>query len=86
LVGKPEGRRPLRRLRHKWEDNIKIHVREIKFGGMDWIQWALLDTVMKLQFHKLLRIRLAEFTISFLRRTLLNGSVCLFHIILQFFC
>jgi hypothetical protein len=31
LVGKPEGKRPLRRLRHSWEDNIKMDLREI--GG-----------------------------------------------------
>jgi hypothetical protein len=29
LVGKPEGKRPVRRLRHRWEDNIKMDVREI---------------------------------------------------------
>jgi hypothetical protein len=40
LVGKPEGRRPLRRPRHRWEDNIKIYLRKIGFGGMDWIHLA----------------------------------------------
>jgi hypothetical protein len=29
LVGKPEGKRPLERTRHKWEDNIKMDLREI---------------------------------------------------------
>jgi hypothetical protein len=29
LVGKPEGTRPLERFRHRWEDNIKIALREI---------------------------------------------------------
>jgi hypothetical protein len=29
LVGKPEGRRPLERPRHRWEDNIKMDVREV---------------------------------------------------------
>jgi hypothetical protein len=33
LVGKPEGRRPLGRSRRSWEDNIKIDLREIGFGG-----------------------------------------------------
>jgi hypothetical protein len=37
LVGKPEGKRPLRRPRHKWVDNIKIDLREIGQDGMDWI-------------------------------------------------
>jgi len=29
LVGKPEGRRPLERPRHRWEDNIRMNLREI---------------------------------------------------------
>jgi hypothetical protein len=37
LVGKPERRRPLRRSRHKWVDNIKMNLREIGWGSMDWI-------------------------------------------------
>jgi hypothetical protein len=40
LVGRPEGRRPLGRPRRRWEDNIKIDVREIGFGHVDWIHWA----------------------------------------------
>jgi hypothetical protein len=39
-VGKPEGKRPLRRSRRKWEDNIKLDRREIGWGGMDWIDVA----------------------------------------------
>jgi hypothetical protein len=37
LVGKPEGKRPLKRPTRRWEDNIKMHLREIWWGGMDWI-------------------------------------------------
>jgi hypothetical protein len=33
LVGKPEGRRPLGRPRHRWEDNIKMYLREVVQGG-----------------------------------------------------
>jgi hypothetical protein len=40
LVGKPEGRRPLGRSRRRWEDNIKMDLREIGLGGMDWINLA----------------------------------------------
>jgi hypothetical protein len=40
LVGKPEGKRPLGRLSHWWEDNIKINLREIRWGGMDWTHLA----------------------------------------------
>jgi hypothetical protein len=51
LVGKPEGTRPLRRSRHEWIDNIKMNLREIEWGGMDWIdlvRWrALVNMQMK---------------------------------------
>jgi hypothetical protein len=40
LVAKPEGKRPLGRLRHRWKDNIKIDLREIRWGGMDCINLA----------------------------------------------
>jgi hypothetical protein len=40
LVGKPEGKRPLGIPRRRWEDNIKMDIREIGFGDVDWIHWA----------------------------------------------
>ena len=40
LVGKPEGKRPLWRLRRRWEDNIKMDLQEVGCGGMDWIELA----------------------------------------------
>ena len=40
LVGKPRGSRPLGRPRRRWEDNIKIDLREVGRGGMDWIDMA----------------------------------------------
>jgi hypothetical protein len=40
LVGEPEGRRPLGRPRHRWEKNIKMDLREVGWGGMDWINLA----------------------------------------------
>jgi hypothetical protein len=40
LVGKPEGRRPLGRPRRRWEDNIKMDLREVGWGGVDWIDLA----------------------------------------------
>jgi len=39
LVGKPEGKRPLRRPRRRWEDNIKMDHREVGGGG-DWMELA----------------------------------------------
>ena len=52
LVGKPEGKRPLGRPRHRWEDNIKMDLQEVGGGGGDWIELAqdrdnaLVSTVM----------------------------------------
>jgi hypothetical protein len=40
LVGTPEVRRPLGRLGRRWEDNIKMDLREIGFGDVDWIHLA----------------------------------------------
>ena len=40
LVGKPEGKRPLGRPRHRQEDNIKMDLQEVGCGGMDWIDLA----------------------------------------------
>jgi hypothetical protein len=56
LAAKPEGKRLLGRPRRRSVDNIKIDLREIGWGGMDWIdlaqdrgQWmALVNTVMNL--------------------------------------
>jgi hypothetical protein len=57
LVGRPEVRRPLGRPRRRWEDNIKMDLREIGSGNVDWIhlaqdrdRWrALVNTVMNLR-------------------------------------
>jgi hypothetical protein len=40
LVIKPEGKRQLERPRRRWEDNIRMDLREIGWGGMDWIDLA----------------------------------------------
>jgi hypothetical protein len=40
LVGKPEGRRPPGRPRCRWEDNIKMDIRDLGLGGIDWINLA----------------------------------------------
>jgi hypothetical protein len=57
LVGNPEGKRPLRRPRRRWVDNIKMDVREIGWDSVDWIdlaqdrdQWrALVNAVLAAQ-------------------------------------
>jgi hypothetical protein len=56
LVGRPEGRRPLGRPRRRWEDNIKMDIREVGWEVMNWIElaqdrdrWrALVNAVMNL--------------------------------------
>jgi hypothetical protein len=40
LTGKPEGKRPLARHRHKWEVNMKMDLQEVEWEGMDWIDLA----------------------------------------------
>jgi hypothetical protein len=57
LVGKPEGKKPLGRPRHRWEDGIRMDLREIGLGGVDWIRlsqdrhwWrAVVSAVMNLR-------------------------------------
>ena len=39
-MGKPQGKRPFRRPRRRWEDNIKKYLQEVQCGGMDWIMLA----------------------------------------------
>jgi hypothetical protein len=34
------GKGPLRRIRHRWEDNIKTDLQEVRCGGIDWIDLA----------------------------------------------
>ena len=53
LVGKPEGKRPLGRHRHRWEENIKMDLQEVGWGGIDWIdlfqdreRWQALERVV----------------------------------------
>jgi len=44
LVGKSERKKPLRRLRHRWEDYIKMDLQEVGCVGMDWIDQAQAGT------------------------------------------
>ena len=56
-MGKYEGKRALGRPRRRWEDNIKMNLQEVGWGGMDWIElaqdgdrWrALVNAVMNLR-------------------------------------
>jgi len=40
LVGKPEGKRPLGRPRRRWEDNIRMDLKELGWEGVDWMHLA----------------------------------------------
>jgi hypothetical protein len=61
LVGKPEGKRPLGRPRHRWEDNIKMDLQEVGRGCGDWMEFAqdrrgwraLVSTVRNLRVPKM---------------------------------
>jgi hypothetical protein len=58
LVGKPEGKRQLERQRRRWEDGIRMDLRETGWESVEWIQlaqyrdrwWALVNTVLNLRF------------------------------------
>jgi transposase len=68
LVGRPESKRPLGRPRHRWEDNIKMGLRDIGINGANWIQlaqdrfqwWAFVNMVMNLQVPSESRIFLTS--------------------------
>jgi hypothetical protein len=57
VVGKPKGKRPFRRPRHRWEDGIRVSLREIAWESVEWIQFAqdrdrwrsLVNTAMNLR-------------------------------------
>jgi hypothetical protein len=57
LVGKPEGRRPLGRPRRRWEDNIKIDLREVGWGGADWIDLAQDRDWWRVLVYKVMNLR-----------------------------
>jgi hypothetical protein len=56
LVGKPKSKRPFGRLRHRWEDKIRMDLTELGWEGLEWIHltqdreqwWALVNAVMNL--------------------------------------
>jgi hypothetical protein len=59
FVGKPEGKTPMGRPWLRWEDNIKMDLQEVGYGGLDWIELAqdrnrwrgLVNAVMNLRIQ-----------------------------------
>jgi hypothetical protein len=55
-VGNPEGKSPLGRPRHRWDDGIRKNLGDINLGGVDWIRlaqdrdgwWAVVSALMNL--------------------------------------
>jgi hypothetical protein len=58
-VGKPEGKRPLGRPRRRWEDNIKMDIREIGWGGMEWIDLAQNRDQRRASVNMVMKLRVA---------------------------
>jgi hypothetical protein len=82
LVGKREGRRPLGRPRRRWEVNIRMDLREVGCGCVDWMElaqdrdrWrAFVSAVMNLRIPQNAGNFLTSCRpVSFSRRTLLHG-------------
>jgi hypothetical protein len=81
LVRKPEGKTPLGKPRHRWEDNIRMDLQEVGCGGMDWIglaqnrdRWrALVNAVMNLRVQYNARNFLTSYKPVSFSMTLLHG-------------
>jgi hypothetical protein len=82
LVGKPEGKRPLGRPRHRWKDNIRMDLQVVGCRGMDGIglsqdrdRWrAIVNAVMNLRVQQPAGNFLTSYKpVSLSRSTLLHG-------------
>jgi hypothetical protein len=57
LVGRPEGKRPLGRPRRKWEDNIKLDLRERGIDGANWIRLAQRRVQCRVSVNAVMNLR-----------------------------
>ena len=80
-VGRPEGKKPLGRSWHRWEDNSRIDLQEVVWGGMDWMnvvrdrdRWlAIVNVVMNMQVSPVEGNFISWGSVSFWGRTRLHG-------------
>ena len=88
LVGRAEGKRPLGRTRRTWEDNIKIVLKEVGWGDMDWVALAQYRGRWRANVNAVLKLRVpynaGNFlnsweTVSLLEMALLHGVTTCIH-------
>jgi hypothetical protein len=80
LAGKSEGKRPLGRPRDRWEDNIKMDLQEVRYGGMVWIKLAQDRDRWRACVNVVMNPRVPQL-VSFSRRTLFHGVSWIFTLI-----
>jgi hypothetical protein len=73
LVGNPEGKRPLGRPKRGWVENIKMHLREIGWNGIDWINLAQDWDQWKALVNKVMNLRVPQNTTKFLSSCTTGG-------------
>jgi hypothetical protein len=66
VVGKPEGKRPLGRPRHRWEDDIKNDLQEVGCWAMDWIELAQDRDRWRALVHAVMNLRVPQNAGNFL--------------------
>jgi hypothetical protein len=74
LVGKPEGKRPLTRSRHRWVDHIKTDLREREWDGLDWIDLAQDTDKCRALVNTLINFRVPLNVVKFLSRCIIGSS------------
>jgi hypothetical protein len=64
LVGSSKGKRPLRRSRRRWEDNIKIDLREVGWNAADWINLVQDRNPQRILLNSITNLRVAWNTVN----------------------